>query len=178
MINANLPPIPDSVMAKGKEMADFLMNPEPYLMQKLEKIYEYLDCFEEYISKFASCKKGCSHCCCIDIQISIYEVEYICSKTGISYTNEIPFSQGHKTPCPFLASNVCSIYSVRPLVCRFYHVMGDPEDCKTGRLQLQYGSPAANYSNNAYRNIIHWVHHQSRLVAGEEGFKDIRNFFN
>ena len=33
-------------------------------------------------------------------------------------------------PCPFLVENACSIYNIRPLVCREYMVTSPPDNCK------------------------------------------------
>ncbi len=40
------------------------------------------------------------------------------------------FEQG--APCPFLASNTCLIYEVRPFVCASYAAVTPPENCRPG----------------------------------------------
>ena len=48
-----------------------------------------------------------------------------------------------KIPCPFLIANECSIYPVRPIVCRTHIVDSDPEKCNANR--RRDGNPIAKY---------------------------------
>jgi Fe-S-cluster containining protein len=42
-------------------------------------------------------------------------------------------------PCPFLSKErACTIYEVRPLLCRTYIVFSNPQQCKFGELKLAY----------------------------------------
>jgi Fe-S-cluster containining protein len=81
-----------------------------------------------------ACKKGCSHCCHIWVSVTAPEVLHIAkivgqrSKTAIEkvrlaseHTKNYDFNTRyhHPYPCPLLEDHACSIYDVRPEVCRF-----------------------------------------------------------
>lgn len=66
------------------------------IMQKLESLYSLLDKLNKVLSKHFICKKGCSHCCKMDVIITPFEAEYISIKTGIKLSNS-SFTQKNKT---------------------------------------------------------------------------------
>lgn len=84
-------------------------------------------------SRFA-CGIGCSHCCTSWVAASAPEVLYLLRhlpqdqsrdvRKRLSETMLVTEGLGAeerqriKTPCPMLHDNMCSIYAVRPLVCR------------------------------------------------------------
>jgi len=95
-----------------------------------------------------SCKKGCSFCCHINVDVSEPEaalIAYHCRKNSIRVDaaylqkrvqvrrTEIAFS--HFAACPFLKNNECTIYSVRPISCRTHLVTNEPEFCDTVRYE-------------------------------------------
>ncbi len=80
-----------------------------------------------------ACGKGCSHCCNLWVSVSALEalaLAKLARKRGdetmerIRDANDFTqrFSHGdrgeHPHPCPFLESNLCSIYDDRPASCR------------------------------------------------------------
>jgi len=98
------------------------------------------------------CKRGCSHCCHIPALVSRPEAVEIARVSGrklatapantirvrdaIEKADEkvlrgVPWLHHYGTPCPFLANDECSVWQVRPLVCR-YHYSLDVDDllCK------------------------------------------------
>lgn len=78
------------------------------------------------------CKKGCSFCCHIPVRVMEMEAKVIhwyCKENGIPIDYN---RQG--SACMFLSGEgSCSIYPVRPLVCRKYFVASDPKFCDTTR---------------------------------------------
>lgn len=52
-----------------------------------------------------------------------------------AYSNEY-FIRGIE--CPFLLDDECSIYQVRPLICRSYFTTESPETCKTSKTDEQF----------------------------------------
>ena len=84
-----------------------------------------------------ACKKGC-HTCCLNPTIHVNRVEFM----GLSWfvseqlTNPLRkklrsnLEKNHQASliCPFLVDGECSVYLVRPLTCRGFHVLGDPCD--------------------------------------------------
>jgi len=94
-----------------------------------------------------ACNKGCSNCC-LNPTVPFISIEL----TGISwYTSEkltgavrdtVKLQLQHhleSAQCPFLVEGVCSIYPVRPIACRQFHVFGAPctknEDPSVTRLK-------------------------------------------
>ncbi len=105
-----------------------------------------------------SCFKGCSHCCSRIVVASRAEalalIDYVYAFTNFdrdeidrrlsehaallrsfldersdrSDENAVWFAKN--IPCPFLENDICSVYEGRPLSCRIYHSLEDPEHCK------------------------------------------------
>ena len=66
-----------------------------------------------------TCPSGCSDCCCI-VRFSRYEVAQI-STAKIIGAIFMRFRQATTQKCPYLTeNNRCSIYQVRPFVCRLF----------------------------------------------------------
>jgi len=101
-----------------------------------------------------SCKKGCSHCCHMNIDVFKDEATLLAGKIKsgeISY-NKAEFDaqknmsaadfQNNPKPCIFLKDSQCSIYKYRPATCRKYFVVGDPNDCIIGDKPIIVANPA------------------------------------
>lgn len=103
----------------------------------VEKIYSAVDFyFKKAIAPDAVCKKGCSWCCRVPVDVSAIEVQYIHDKTGIN-CNELEKGRDwsrepDKTKCPFLKDDCCSIYDARPFNCRVFASMDSPDYCVDG----------------------------------------------
>lgn len=171
-----LPDWPSPFLEKANKMYSFLNGPDD-LVTKLNAIYRLMDEMAPFVASFTTCKKGCSHCCRYDVQITSFEAEYIFLKTGIPHRVDGPLTNGHNAPCPFLSNaGECGIYAHRPAVCRTYHALGDPSDCDDpDKDQLQYGSPAGDFGNQIYANLVGWIHFQTQHIGGR--LRDIRDFF-
>lgn len=75
-----------------------------------------------------ACKRGCSHCCHVQVLITQDEADVIAKRigrkarffTGPSRGREDvkTFDWGYHNPCTFLVEGECSIYENRPLPCR------------------------------------------------------------
>lgn len=110
---------------------------------RLKNIYKFCD------SSFAinnevesgvrySCKRGCSACCHINVDITNDEAEILRKLPHGRENLELHKKLGHsprsnlskeQSACPFLKDNECSIYDNRPFACRVYHVVSDPKFC-------------------------------------------------
>lgn len=100
-------------------------------LEKLERLYSFMDDLYAFISRFIPCRKGCNHCCHIAVSISSLEAEYIGSTLGIRQTPNLDRKDFFGTPCPFLKEGVCSIYKYRPFVCRRHvALVDDPKWCQ------------------------------------------------
>lgn len=105
--------------------------------QIVEKIYKTADYYYKHaVADQAVCKKGCSWCCRVPVDVSALEVQYIHEKTGIkSVELERGFDwsrEPDKTKCPFLKDDCCSIYEARPFNCRLFATVDDPMYCVDG----------------------------------------------
>lgn len=173
-----LPPVPRALLDEADHLINVRLNGPGTLFEHLTLAYAFLDkVSRELVSTFTTCSKGCSHCCRMDVQITTFEAEYIVMASGIPHAPEARFTQGHKGACPFLSSSgECSIYHIRPLLCRTYHVFSDPKLCGIpGAAVAQYGSMESNMGNILYRGIASWVHFQNQHMTND--VKDIRDFF-
>lgn len=92
------------------------------------------------------CKPGCTYCCSARVEVSDPEALYIArhirqmpeeeklpllerlrlQSAGAGITGEHP----HLQPCSFLRDGLCSIYSIRPSVCRKAHSLS-VQACET-----------------------------------------------
>lgn len=83
--------------------------------------------FEKTLLKYGNemkCKEGCSKCCYTDI--SIFKVESERIKDWFNSKDEeaqknlkrLWSTQNEAKACPFLYEEKCSIYDVRPVICR------------------------------------------------------------
>lgn len=92
------------------------------------------------------CKAGCSHCCSVRVEALDPEVFRIAQALRqrppearealvarlhkhAATVGGVPVAQ-HRVSCPFLERDLCSIYEVRPAVCRKVHSF-DVEKCRT-----------------------------------------------
>lgn len=116
-----------------------------------EQLAFFRDRTEEAASKGESppiaCKKGCSHCCFQIVGISVAEALTIAEHVAANYSEEelssllarmeahlaaqssLPLGEPFIHACPFLVDDACSIFTVRPLVCRGFESF-DAEACR------------------------------------------------
>lgn len=108
-------------------------------------LYDYID--KEDIDGKVACSKGCSFCCYLHVTLTKFEVTAIidyCTKNNIIIDTDTLKKQSvadnvesfskidyKDRKCVFLKDNQCSIYPVRPVACRKYYVVNDPEICNT-----------------------------------------------
>jgi len=92
-----------------------------------------------------SCKKGCSYCCHINVDISMDEAKLIVEhcveksipiyverlKAQLGMNNDKRRNLGENTACAFLdvEQGTCNVYEYRPAACRKYIVFSDPLLC-------------------------------------------------
>lgn len=92
-----------------------------------------------------SCRKGCAHCCKQKVDISSVEAQLIvdfCKEENIQINvdylrkqaqlDETNWIGNESAACSFLGKdNACTVYEVRPMACRKYLVMTEPDLCDT-----------------------------------------------
>lgn len=173
-----LPPITDALVADMRQLIDTKINAKGLsLFDKLAAVYSFFNRYNAFVSTFAVCQKGCSHCCRVDINVSRLEAEYITVNGGPELDQGSNRTTGHKAECPFLVKDgVCSIYERRPFNCRTFHALDDPKYCAIGDVDHQtYGSAGKGYGVTIYAQLAAWL----RSIHDEKNlpYRDIRDWF-
>jgi uncharacterized protein len=70
-----------------------------------------------------TCKKNCDACCQYSPRAANIEIDRL---KRILPMKNIPYCEYKTVPCPYYKDGGCSIYDVRPLVCRLYGVTSSP----------------------------------------------------
>lgn len=118
------------------------------------------------------CKIGCSFCCYSRVSLTPAEAILISHYIKENYslkktddllkraTNNLRITQGKsdeerinlwgKTPCIFLQDDTCSIYNVRPLICRAWHSLS-ADQCSVA---FHTSDKDAEIDTTPFRNII------------------------
>lgn len=113
--------------------------------ERLREMFEALDTLvAEYKHPETKCRKGCSACCYQRVAISEVEAEVLSkriSKEDIpalkkqaqaAHNSEVVYNKQltrDEARCVFLKNGECSVYDVRPMMCRTYHAVSDPALC-------------------------------------------------
>ncbi len=148
--------------------------PEGDIASVLYAVYDFADGHKETPpdDKPIRCKKGCSHCCNIQVTMTPAEATIIqewCAE------NNIPISYGQlkkqrdlqadthakseHRQCVFLKNHECSIYKVRPFACRNYFVVSEPKFCDATTYTKHIITAFVNYKKEvfqcAFMNYLH-----------------------
>lgn len=145
----------------------------------VEIIYSTADYYYKHaIQKDAVCKKGCSWCCRVPVDVSALEVQYISEKTGIK-PNGLEKGKDwsrdpDKTKCPFLKDGCCSIYEHRPYNCRIFATMDSADFCIDGATDHIIYTWASNGGLTFFRKFLDDLSEVNYQCAG---VGDIREWF-
>jgi Fe-S-cluster containining protein len=141
-----------------------------------------------------ACHKGCSNCCLASIvPVSIIElsgISWYCTEqlNGPIRTQvkaQLTSNYTESLHCPFLVEGVCSIYPIRPIACRQFHVFGTPclpkEDALKTRPQ-DIWSPGIETSKKVLEKILPYYGITSKsqqMIALEEGWllENVKDLF-
>lgn len=129
------------------------------------------------VSGIVPCREGCTHCCNTPLLMSPIEAALIAKETGAVMRTPPATALASRTnydyigtPCPFLRDNACSIYAVRPFVCRTHY----STDSDNLLCQLIPGEQIkVPYVNNTPFNMAY----VRAMRKDEADFFDIRDFF-
>ncbi|GAA4806011.1 hypothetical protein GCM10023307_35710 [Lysobacter hankyongensis] len=170
-----LPPLPRHLVRLHKALAWWCNVVVTDPLGRLRWIYRYMNIYNRFISTLAVCRRGCSACCHIDVDLTETEAVLIARHTGRDYTKRAIHTHGHTSPCPFLgAQGECTIYSVRPFNCRTFHALDDPKYCATGEDHAVYGLPSFDYTSKILFSLAQAIDH----IDGHRPRRDIRDFFS
>lgn len=160
--------IPTQLKIREEKFFKNIKNNKRSLTQKLLTIYEFMDRISSSFSHLTPCKKGCSHCCEIRVDISELELSIIRSKARKAYNSA---TKGLKIgqPCPFLKDNNCSVYDVRPFLCRRHQVFTPTNQLCINNNELGQQLLAFSEIERSYAFIL--------TESGFETPKDIRQHF-
>jgi Fe-S-cluster containining protein len=103
---------------------------------------------QEQIEKSVSCKKGCSACCYMHVDIVDSEAkklakkykDFLLQKKGELIKQSELSDEDKQKPrrCVFLNNwNECDIYGDRPISCRKYFVQSDPKYCDLNHYEYE-----------------------------------------
>lgn len=164
--------MPLDLARREEALFERISVPNESPLDKLEKLYMFMDYIYVFVGKFTPCQKGCDHCCYIKVSISSLEAEYIEKTSGIRQTKNLSKEDYFGIPCPFLDNHICSIYKCRPFVCRRHVALfDDPRWCQLD-LCKKYNFPRIEFSEveRSYRFILH--------CAADVSLCDIRQLFS
>lgn len=169
--------VPPELSKREDEIEKKLASENSSTRSKLRKIYYLMEELGQIRAPYVACDKGCSSCCKMNVKISQIEANLIAEKTGMQ-SKQLPSSRSYKpdefmgVPCVFLKEGSCSIYEIRPFMCR-NHVSFDatPYWCEPEN-SLHAEMPMLAFSGllNAYFNIT------KKDSGGVHA--DIRDFFS
>lgn len=176
--SSSLPDIPDILLDGMKILLEQTIESNEYtFLDKLSRLYSFMDEFNAFVSTFSVCKKGCAHCCKFDVNISRFEAEYIAINTNSSLEIGISKSFNNVSECPFLThTGVCSIYEFRPFNCRTLHTLDDPNLCIDGKTpHILYGASGMGYGVGFYISAAEWI--KDVNARSRSPYRDIRDWF-
>jgi Fe-S-cluster containining protein len=149
--------------------------------QVILSLYEHFKSLRDKIKAPISCQMGCSHCCNQNVDISETEAEILIDyvkENNISIDQELLKQQLGKnnnersdminSQCIFLKDHKCSVYEVRPIACRKFFSIDNPDLCnvKTNRNPIRiYG----DFEMECYASAI---------IGLSKNFKNLNEYFN
>lgn len=130
----------------------------------------------------ALCRAGCSHCCSLTTLIYRHEAVAIAEVSGYRMYDlparpyDIALKLANRyfgTPCPFLIDQRCSVYEVRPLVCRLHHALNDDLAACDSSVPLQARAKLLSYDVD----VVEMPYHLLVRSRGREPWGAIQQFF-
>ncbi len=164
--------IPVELDRKEARIRNRLTKANMPVMKKLNRLYALMDELSKHVLTFTPCAKGCNHCCTYPVTVSDIEIKNIEIVAGVK-RKAIIVKQERKTlsPCPFLEKGTCSIYDVRPFVCRKHVTMTETNEWCKPEKAFEYSFPLISFSeiDKSYDFI--------RDESGQPSLVDIRDVF-
>jgi hypothetical protein len=164
--------IPENLLAKEERLLTKFIKSNRNPQNNLTALYDFMDKLAAHIHKITPCAKGCSNCCHFNVSISELEADYIAQEAKINLTKDRLPQDFHGQPCPFLKNNACSIYSVRPFVCRRHVFLGNSADWCHPDIANEDEFPQLGFTE--IKKSYDFIVQQTNLTKR----KDIREFFS
>lgn len=183
----NIEQEPKVILKKYKKLLLQLDNERSERFSKVKKIYKFIDTHNDEIFKNDTvCTKGCAYCCYMNVDITEVEASYIAEYTkktlneNINSSTHADVSKYSGIPCPFLDVNnsSCTIYDLRPSVCRMYHVFESSEKCKEGEGQEEINIASSSLIEPLFIGYLaRKLSNNEILKSSHDGLRDIREWF-
>lgn len=146
---------------------------------RANRLYEIIDEISTMVEPTATCKRGCSHCCYQSVIITSWEAAKIAKFTRRKFAMPNLDSAEKKDelieryagkPCPFLSNNECTIYDVRPSMCRTHFSLAD--DNSACDIISRPGDRVPYFDLESLKTITGFL-----FASADCKFGDIREFF-
>ncbi|BCS50573.1 hypothetical protein JUNP479_3353 [Aeromonas jandaei] len=162
--------IPKKLLLKEEKIAKKQAESSDSDINKLQQLLKLTDELTSKISPITTCKSGCGNCCNINVSITKIEAQLISLHTGKELNESLPLNKAdfHGEPCTFLIDNKCSIYAVRPFVCRRLVSFMPSDYWCNPELSLKIEVPLINFSE---------LSRAFYAIASRNEVKDIRAWF-
>lgn len=141
--------IPQELALKEDRLFDRMRTSKINSLHKLTSLYEFIDELYAFVAHYTACGKGCNHCCHYEVSISAIEVAFIEKFIKVRQKKTASVAFSHGSPCPFLKSGICSIYSARPFFCRTHVSL-----CNTAEWCRLEKSDSANFELLYFTEVI------------------------
>lgn len=166
----------DKARAKWDKLQTFVHNDSVSSVKKMGRIHAFIDWLIEDLSipQLAVCQSGCAHCCKIDVEIGVIEAAYIADKQGLTLLDKKKreHSGYHLKDhyCQFLdqSNGKCTIYEIRPIVCRSFYAFDNSKFCESFDKHAIY----ASHGNPVIKHI-----ETELFFMGGRRSADIREWF-
>ncbi len=152
--------------------------------KQLEIIYSLVDRIIDGQSAMTVCRKGCSYCCTLAVEITPLEAEYIAENT--EHVIQQPSDEGVKLDyCPLHKDGLCTVYEYRPFNCRAFVTYDSPDYCRDGKSHFTNGGPKNGWGHQGLLELgLQMVEIDTDTKLSPETYKaikqrvrDIRSFF-
>lgn len=166
-------------LKKAKAHLHRLATAHMHPHKRMRKLYEFADKqMHDAFGDVLVCKRGCSHCCKVNVHVTTYEAEYIAVNAGLDAPDYSPDKKGDYTltPCPFLKDNECSIYEFRPMACRAFGTLDSADYCADDSFPNHMVTELRPPGGGGV-DAVNWAYHIIMQINDRHPAKDIREFF-